>query len=410
MGLSLAIWLGLWLGRGQFWKTDPQLERWAEQNATAGKNSQPLEPEQWPAVGVVIPARNEADLLPQTLRSHLQQDYPGNLTIVLVNDQSTDGTAQVAQQVAQSLGKSKQLQIVEADPLPSGWTGKLWAMEQGIRQIQSLDPLPEYVLFTDADIEHPTTTLRQLVIKAERENLSLASLMVRLRCVTFWEHILIPAFVFFFQKLYPFTWVNDPHKPVAAAAGGCILIRRNVLEEIGGLQVIRQTLIDDCALAKAVKCKVAAQAETDNSPHPGTRRIWLGLSDSTHSLRPYPTLASIWNMVARTAFTQLEYSPVLLLVTLAAMTLIYLVPPIGAILGTIAGRWDIAAIGTLTWLLMSRLYWPMVRFYRCSSVLALCLPAIALLYTLMTADSALRHWQGRGGAWKGRTYELRTED
>ena len=415
MGLSLAIWLGLWLGRGQFWRAEPQLERREKQStaeqSTAKKNSQGLELEPWPAVGVVIPARNEAELLPQTLRSHLQQNYPGKLTIILVDDQSTDGTAQVAQQVAQSLDKSDQLKIVLADPLPSDWTGKLWAMEQGMRQIQSLDPVPQYVLFTDADIEHHSTNLRQLVTHAEQENLSLASLMVRLRCVGFWEQLLIPAFVFFFQKLYPFAWVNDPQKNIAAAAGGCILIRRDVLEEIGGLKEIRQTLIDDCALAKVVKCNLSAErADIDAPPHAATRHIWLGLSDSTHSLRPYPSLASIWNMVARTAFTQLEYSPILLLATLAAMTLIYLVPPIGTILAAIAGRWEIAAIGGLTWLLMTRLYWPMVRFYRCPPVLALCLPAIALLYTLMTADSALRHWQGRGGAWKGRTYELRAED
>lgn len=375
--LSLAIWLGLLGWRGQFWQTDQRLNEQGAQSVS-------------PSVAVVIPARNEAELLPVTLRSLLMQDYP-HTAVILVDDHSTDGTADVAQSVAQTLHKNQQLHIVSAEPLPAGWTGKLWALEQGIREAQKLTPPPDYFLLTDADIEHNSKNLGQLVAKAQQEDLDLVSLMVLLRCQSFWEQFLIPAFVFFFQKLYPFRWVNDPTKSTAAAAGGCILISRAALTGVGGIQSVRQALIDDCALAHAVKSQ-------PNS------KIWLGLSNSTRSLRPYPSLASIWEMVARTAFTQLNYSPWLLLGTLLGMTLIYVVPLAGAIIGGLTGNWFVAIAGLSGWLLMSWAYLPTIRFYGCAFWLAFCLPAIALLYTLMTLDSALRHWQGRGGAWKGRVY------
>jgi len=382
MLLSLAIWIGLISWRGQFWRTDQQLE-------VAETDLKDL-----PAVCAVIPARNEAELLPITLRSLLVQDYPGSFTVFLVDDHSTDGTAQVAKETAQALALDQQLQIIAAKPLPSGWTGKLWAMEQGIQAVETLHATslhtPEYVLLTDADIEHNVANIRQLVTKALLEDLDLVSVMVQLRCESKWEQLLIPAFVFFFQKLYPFRWVNDQSKATAAAAGGCILIRREALARIGGIRVVRQALIDDCALANAVKSSGG--------------RIWLGLSALTQSRRSYPTLATIWDMVARTAFTQLNYSPLLLLLTLVGMTLIYLVPPVGAILGGLTGNWLLAATGLLAWVLMTLAYLPIIRFYKCSPWLACCLPAIAFLYTLMTLDSALRHWQGRGGAWKGRVY------
>lgn len=377
--LSLAVWVGLLGWRGQFWRADQRLDEQATQSV-------------WPSVAVVIPARNEADLLPVTLRSLLKQDYP-NVTVIIVDDHSTDGTSGVARSVAQELDKSWQLDIVSAEPLPPGWTGKLWALEQGVCEAQKLTPLPEYLLLTDADIEHDSKNLRQLVAKARQENLDLVSLMVLLRCQSFWEQFLIPAFVFFFQKLYPFRWVNDSTRLTAAAAGGCILIACEALTRVGGIQTVRQALIDDCALAHAVKS------------HPQNKsKIWLGLSNSTHSLRPYPSLASIWEMVARTAFTQLNYSPWLLLGTLVGMTLIYIVPLAGVIIGGLTGNWLVAISGLSGWLLMSWAYLPTVRFYSCSPWLAFCLPAIALLYTLMTVDSALRYWQGRGGAWKGRVY------
>jgi hopene-associated glycosyltransferase HpnB len=262
-------------------------------------------------------------------------------------------------------------------------------MDQGIQQAQTLFSLPEYLLLTDADIEHDPANLRQLVAKAEREELDLVSLMVLLRCQSWWERLLIPAFVFFFQKLYPFPWVNDPSKPIAAAAGGCILLRRTALAEAGGIQVIRQALIDDCALAQAIKSNQG--------------RIWLGLSASTRSLRPYPSLETIWEMVARTAFTQLNYSPLLLGGTLIGLLLIYGIPPLAVILVGLVG-WPVALAGLAGWILMAWAYLSTLRLYRCSPWLAFCLPAIALLYTAMTLDSALRHWRGQGGAWKGRVY------
>ena len=381
--LSLAVWVGLLYFRGQFWRTDQRLD------------NQVTELQKLSSICAIIPARNEASLLPVTLRSLLQQDYPGSLTTILVDDHSDDATATVAQSIAEASDKPWQLHVLAAQALPPGWTGKLWAIEQGIRQAQTLTPPPDYFLLTDADIEHDAGNLRQLVAKAQQEDLDLVSLMVRLRCETFWEQLLIPAFVFFFQKLYPFRWVNDPSKAIAAAAGGCILISREALIRSGGIQVVRQALIDDCALAHAVK--------SSGQPS-GKGRIWLGLSNSTRSLRPYPSLATIWEMVARTAFTQLNYSPLLLLGTLIGMILVYVVPPVSAVLGVLTGSWLVAIAGLSTWLLMTYAYLPTICFYRCSPLLAFCLPIIAFFYTLMTLDSAVRHWQKRGGTWKGRVY------
>jgi hopene-associated glycosyltransferase HpnB len=383
--LSLGIWLGLLLFRGQFWRPDQQLgsDRVLEQSD-----------QRLPKICAIVPARNEAELLPATLRSLLTQDYAGEFQIVLVDDHSTDGTAAAAEQTAMELGLRSRLHLVSAAPLPAGWSGKLWAMDQGIQAAQSFTP--DYILLTDADIQHHPENLSQLVDKAEAEELDLVSLMVRLRCDSFWEQLLIPAFVFFFQKLYPFRWVNDRTNSMAAAAGGCILIRQDALDRIGGLQVVRQALIDDCSLAQAVK----GAADRSDPLHP----IWLGLTQHTYSLRPYPDLETIWTMVARTAFTQLHYSSLLLVGTLLGMGLIYLAPPIALLVGLWLQDWWIAIAGLLGWGLMTLAYWPTVRFYRCGSGFALCLPAIGLLYTLMTIDSALRHWQGRGGAWKGRVY------
>ncbi|MCW5315935.1 glycosyltransferase [Nostoc sp. KVJ3] len=403
--LSLTIWLGLLCFRGQFWRTDQQLE--AETLDTTSLES-------FPVVCAVVPARNEAELLPTTLRSLLLQDYPGYFNVFLVDDRSTDRTANFAEGVAHAIGKPQQLHIISGELLPSGWSGKLWAVEQGINSASKF--APDYFLLTDADIEHDPGNLRRLVAKAVQEDLDMVSVMVRLRCDSFWEKLLIPAFVFFFQKLYPFRWVNNPNNLTAAAAGGSILIRREALERIGGIQVIRQALIDDCALAQAVKQSRGDEGELFNkfltqcpvpnsqSPIPNQGRIWLGLSTLTRSLRPYDSLATIWDMVARTAYTQLNYSPLLLLGTLVGMPLIYLVPPVCVILGAVWGSWAIALTGLLGWLLMAFAYYPTIRFYKCSPWLAFSLPAIAFLYTLMTLDSALQHWQGRGGAWKGRVY------
>ncbi|KAM3097233.1 glycosyltransferase [Phormidesmis sp. 146-12] len=376
---SLTIWIYLLCFRGQFWRTDQRL------------HASHLTPQaSRPSVCVIIPARNEADLLSATLRSLLTQDYSGSLQIFLVDDHSTDGTADVARETAATLGKSDQLQILSAAPLPTGWTGKLWALDQGIQKAMTLQP--DYFLLTDADIEHDRTNLQQLIDKAESDDRELVSLMVRLRCQSVWEQLLIPAFVFFFEKLYPFRWINQPDNKTAGAAGGCSLIRREAMVRIGGIQAIRQALIDDCALAQVIKLS-------------GSKRIWLGLTESAHSLRPYDSLETIWNMVARTAFTQLNYSPLLLMGTLIGMTIVYLVPLIGAIFGFVTGLWLFAFINLFTYLLMSMMYLPIIRFYRCPVWLAFCLPAIGFLYTLMTLDSARCHWQGKGGSWKGRVYQ-----
>ncbi|KAF3890365.1 MULTISPECIES: glycosyltransferase [Nostocales] len=410
--LSLTIWIvlvGFW---GQFWRCDQQL--------TGHETDLPI----FPRVCVVVPARNEADLLPISLRSLLTQNYPGSLSVVLVDDRSTDGTASVAFNIANELNKTEQLKVLIAEPLPPGWTGKLWAIHQGLQYTETLKEPPDYFLLSDADIKHHVLNVRSLVVKAQQENLELVSLMVKLRCEHFWEKLLIPAFVFFFQKLYPFPWVNDPTKPTAAAAGGCILITREALYGIGGIESIRTALIDDCTLAQAVKKRRGAgedkvdqgdkvennpilSAPNPESPIPKTSlrgRIWLGLTHSTHSLRPYTSLETIWNMVARTAFTQLHYSLGMLIVTICGMILVYVVPPLCAISGAIAGNWLVAIVGLCGWLLMSYAYFPTVKFYGCSPLFAFCLSAIASLYTLMTLDSALRHWQKRGGAWKGRVY------
>lgn len=380
--LSVAIWAGLLTVWGNFWRCDQRLAEALPQFS---------QDRPWPEVWAVIPARNEADVLPATVRSLLQQDYPGPFRIVVVDDQSTDGTGEGARQTALDLHKTKQLTIITGAPLPAGWTGKLWAMEQGVRHLQTQTPQPDYVLFTDADIAHDPANLRQLVAKAQQDDRDLVSLMVLLRCESLWEKLLIPAFVFFFQKLYPFPWVNRSDRKTAAAAGGCILLRRSVLEQIGGLQILRQALIDDCSLAQAVK-------------QTGSGRIWLGLTQTTHSLRPYDSLQTIWDMVARTAYTQLNYSPLLLVGTVIGMALVYLVAPIALVIGLLTAQAFLAIAGGLGWALMTLAYWPTIQLYGLSPLWAVCLPAIALLYNLMTIDSALRHWRGQGGAWKGRVY------
>lgn len=394
-GASLLAWAYLVAGRGRFWLTDQRL---------------PLAPGDveglaWPAVSVIVPARNEAEVLPRTLPTLLRQDYPGPFHLFLVDDASEDATADMARWVARDVGASQRLTVVAGEPLPSGWTGKLWALEQGVRA--SAGGAAPFLLLTDADIAHPPGGLRALVLKAEAEDLDLVSLMAHLRAETLWERLLIPAFVYFFAKLYPFRWVSDPRRATAAAAGGCVLLRRAALERAGGLEPISSAIIDDCALARLIK----------ERGRPGGGRLWLGLSREVRSLRAYGGLAGIWGMVARSAFAQLNYSPLLLLGTVVGMLLVYLVPPLAALAGLIAlglglptapSGW-LAAAGLAAWAAMAGSYLPMLRWYGLSPLLAPLLPLTAALYTLMTADSALRSWRGRGGAWKGRTYALGRE-
>ncbi|XHU96812.1 MAG: glycosyltransferase [cyanobacterium endosymbiont of Rhopalodia gibba] len=386
--LSLIIWLYLLLFRGYFWLSNQKID------------PEKISLTTYPSVCVVIPARNEADVLPVSLKSLLNQDYLGYFKIILVDDQSDDGTAEIAYKLATILNKTDRLTVISGELLSSGWSGKLWAMEQGIKYIKEQNLHPDYILFTDADIEHHQTNLRELVGKSQQENLALTSLMVRLRCQSIWEKFLIPAFVFFFEKLYPFLWVNDPHHKMAAAAGGCILIRQDILEQMGGLEIVRQALIDDCSLAAAVKSKL--QDISENPP----QGIWLGLSEKTCSLRPYDSLETIWDMVARTAYTQLNYSPLLLIGTVIGLTLIYIVPPVSLIWGLVVGNRLITSLGGITWLLMSISYLPTLRLYKTSLLWSISLPAISFFYLLMTMDSALRHWRGKGGHWKGRVYSV----
>jgi len=380
--LSLVIWLFLLIFWGNFWRADQFLTQGMTLNS-------------YPIVCAIIPARNEAEILPQSLPSLLQQDYPGQFSIILIDDQSGDRTGEIAQTLAEKKDKQEQLTVITGQPLPPGWSGKLWAMEQGIQASYQQKKLPDYFLFTDADIQHHPQNLRELVTKAEQEHLALTSLMVLLRCQSFWEKLLIPAFVFFFQKLYPFPWVNNPQRTMAAAAGGCILLKREALEKIGGIQSLREALIDDCTLAQKVKALKLGTEPT---------ALWLGLTRQTISLRPYKSLASIWTMVARTAYSQLNFNPFLLVGTLLGMTLVYLMAPLGLIAGLIFGNLPLILLALLTWLTMAIAYYPTLKLYQLSFFWALMLPLIAGLYNLMTWDSAVRHWRGQGGAWKGRTY------
>ncbi len=378
-GIGLAAWLYLLLGRGGFWRADIRDER-----------DLAREPDEWPLVTAVVPARNEAGVIAASLSSLLTQDYPRPLSIILVDDQSDDGTSEAARAAAEAVQAAGRLTVLKGEPLPPGWTGKLWAMNQGVRQAHTLGGAPRYLLLTDADIAYDGGVVRRLVSRAEAGQLVLTSLMVKLRCESFAERLLIPAFVFFFQMLYPFAWVNSRKSTMAAAAGGCMLVRADALETAGGIAAIRSSLIDDCALGRSMKRQ---------GP------IWLGLTSSAHSLRPYASFDDIRRMVARSAYDQLHYSPLLLAGTVIGMLVTYVIPPVLAILGAGAGQ----AAGWLTWGLMSLAYFPIVRFYRLSPLWAAALPVIASLYMLFTLDSAWQHWRGRGGLWKGRVQARRAE-
>jgi len=347
----------------------------------------------------VIPARDEAAILPLTLPSLLGQEYRGGLAVVLVDDGSADGTAAVAEALGQAGGAP--LKVIRGELLPTGWAGKVWAMAQGAAAAGESD----YLLFTDADIAFAPGVVAELVRAAVADSRDLVSQMALLRADTGWERWIVPAFVYFFAQLYPFRRVGQPRARTAAAAGGCMLVRREVLAAAGGLERIRDARIDDIALAQLLKRP------------PVAARCWLGFTTDVHSRRPYPRLAELWGMVARSAYTQLRYSPPLLVAVLAGLTWLYLLPPVAALAGLAAlaaGTWPgagtaaawCAAAGLTGWLLQAVTYLPVLRLYRLSWLRALGLPLAALLYAGMTADSARRYHAGRGGAWKGRTIPL----
>jgi hopene-associated glycosyltransferase HpnB len=416
--LSLAIWTYLLFGRGRFWlcrerddTASARLEcaafrsnRHREERSDAaiqesqgarrspglllsarnddGGSPQRKGPDAWPSVMAIIPARDEAETIAQSVGSLLAQDYPGPFSVVVVDDQSTDGTAAVARAAASKAQGADRLTIVAGNGPPPGWTGKLWAMRQGLAEVEA-GGAPEFVLFTDADIAYAPHVLSGLVAIARANNAVLASLMVKLRCESLAERWLAPAFVFFFQMLYPFAWVNDPRAATAAAAGGSMLVRREALHAAGGLEAVRGALIDDCALAGLMKRQ---------GP------IWLGLTEDVDSLRGYPTLGDFRRMVARSAFAELRYSPLRLAGAIGGMALVYLGPPLFALFARGAAQ----AAGMLAWAMMALAFAPILGLYRRPLAGGLALPAIAAAYVVFTFDSASQYWRGRGGYWKGR--------
>jgi len=368
--LSLGIWVYLLAARGRFWLG---LERDRTKAAT---------PRSWPAVAAVIPARNEAACVGKTISSLMRQDYPGRLTIFLVDDDSDDGTAEVARSAASAAHDSHLLTVVTSRSVPPGWTGKLWAVKQGIDAAEA-DGSFDYLLLIDADIVHERDSVRWLVSHAEAGHLVLTSFMAKLRCQSLAERSHVPAFIFFFQMLFPFSWVNRADNATAAAAGGCMLVRTADLRQAGGVGSIRGALIDDCALARTMKA---------------FGPIWLGLTDRVHSIRPYPHWRDVKDMISRSAYAQLGYSPLLLLGTTAGLALTFLAAPLLALFADGPAR----LIGAATWALMAMAFQPTLRFYRRSPLWGLALPGIALLYMFYTLDSAYQYWVGRGGSWKGR--------
>jgi hopene-associated glycosyltransferase HpnB len=369
--LSLAIWLYLIGCRGGFWR----LREWLEPAPP---------PAAWPEVVAIVPARDEAANVGEAIRSLLRQDYPGRFAVVLADDRSRDGTAEAARRAA---ADDPRLTVVRTAPLPPGWNGKVWAMATAADEAARRHPDAAFLLFTDADIRHPPDGLRRLVAKAEAERLDLVSLMVLLVRAGAWQALLIPAFVFFFRKLYPFARVNAQR--ARAAAGGCMLVRVAALRRAGGLAAIGDQVIDDCALARTIAAVGG--------------RLWLGLTAEWRSLRPYDGLAGVWRMVVRSAYTQLGRSPAALIATVLGMAAAYLAPPVVVLAWPWHGDSAAALAALAAWAIMALAFLPMLRFYGARPLLAPLLPLAGLFYASMTVDSAWRHWRGRGAAWKGRT-------
>jgi len=365
---AVAIWIYLLLGRGGFWRM-------------RDASPEGVLPAVAPPVVAVIPARNEAPVVARAVASLARQQYPGEFHIVLADDNSTDGTADAARAAA----PPGLLQVVHAGRVPEGWTGKLWAVSEGIREAGRFNA--GYLLLTDADIVHPPENLSALVASAASSGYDMVSFMATLECRTFAERALIPAFVFFFFMLCPPAWIGSSRRATAGAAGGCILIRREMLERLGGIARIRGEVIDDCALARAVRRQGG--------------RLWLGLSAATRSIRQYATFGEIGRMISRTAFAQLHHSVWLLMATVLGLVLTYMAPPVLAL----TARSTAGALGACAWMLMSIAYFPALRLYRRSPLWAPLLPVIAAFYLGATIHSALSYWRGAGGLWKGRVQD-----
>jgi len=371
--VCLAIWVYLLVAHGGFWKVWRLLSPERPLDAVDG------------TIAVVIPARDEADVIGSTVRSLLEQKSAGSIRVFVVDDHSSDGTARAARQVAHECGCPDSLSVISGSDLPAGWTGKLWAVEQGVQEAAKLHP--RFLLLTDADVRHSPHSVATLVGIAKAGNYDLASFMVKLHCRSFAEHLLIPAFVFFFFLLYPPNWIRDRRRSTAGAAGGCMLIRPEALERAGGIAAIRNEIIDDCALARAVKRS--------------GRRVWLGLTSGTHSERAYGGFSEIERMIARTAFNQLRHSGVLLTAGVIGLVVTYLLP----LLLIASGERTLIALGAASWVLMALAYAPMVRFYGLNLAWSLTLPFSASFYLLATIHSAFKFWIGRGGEWKGRVQD-----
>ncbi|MDD3288229.1 MAG: glycosyltransferase [Alphaproteobacteria bacterium] len=371
--LVLIGWVYLALFHGSFWQ--PLLI-----------DDDVPSPTLWPSVDIIVPARNEAEALPKSLPSLMDQDYPGPWRIILIDDHSTDNTASVAYRIADKSQNAHRLMVLNAAKLPEGWSGKVAALQNGVDK-----SIGEYLLFTDADIAHPKNSLRRLVARSMADDLDLNSLMVKLNCSSFAEKLLIPAFVFFFSMLYPFRKANDPSSKIAAAAGGVMLVKQKALANIGGMARIKSALIDDCSLAAAIKL--------DGGPKGSMGNISLSLAKDVLSVREYPQIADIWKMIARTAFTQLNYSALLLLGTVLGLALLFMFP----ILALLTGCPVLAETGFASYMIMTCIYAAIVRFYGLSFLWALALPLSAIFYIGATIDSAIQYWQGKGGMWKDRT-------
>jgi hopene-associated glycosyltransferase HpnB len=370
--ISLVAWIYLVGFHGGFWI----LSRY---DALA-----PADPRAaWPDVVTVIPARDEADSIGDCIRSLLMQPYPGHMSVILVDDQSSDGTAALARAAAEAIGAGDRLTVIAGQTPPAGWTGKLWALKQGLTEVEQRAQAPVYVLLTDADIVYSGDVLPRLVARAEAQGLAMASIMARLRCKSFAERFLIPAFIFFFQMLYPFSWVARRDRATAAAAGGCILARWQALRAAGGIDAVRGSLIDDCAVGGLLKTQ---------GP------VWLGFSRNVRSVRASEHFAEVGQMISRSAYAQLKYSPLMLVGTVLGMAVVYVAPVLLAFVGPPLSQ----LVATAAWALMVFAFQPTLRYYQRSPLWGLVLPAIALTYLVYTITSAYQYYMGRGGLWKGR--------